>query len=95
MSKKTVSQISKNYNWSQDYELLCDLMEKESIVCKVRYDLVMADEIYDCAHTLFNGIWAKYAISARGICYVSNKDRKEFIDWCKRYNVSFLVPADE
>ena len=90
MNRKTVNQISKNYNWSQDYELLCDLMAKESIVCKVRY--FDDKEIYDCAHTLFNGMWAKYAISSRGTCYVSRNDRKEFIDRCKRYDVSFLVP---
>ena len=89
MSKKTVSQISKNYNWSQDYELLCDLMEKESIVCKVQ--CLHDKEIYDCANTLYNGM-AKYAISACGICYVTGNDRKEFINSCKRYDVSFLVP---
>lgn len=84
-----IHELSVNYNWSQDYPLLVELMEKESIVCKVKY----RPDIFDTAHSLCNGMWAKYAISARGTCYVSADDKEEFIQLCKDDEVSFLVPS--
>ncbi len=86
----TIHELAK-YNTSSDYEKLADLMQKESIICIVRYR-----ECRDPAQTLYSpcdegGTWQ---ISSRGIGHVYAFNRAEFIEQCTERNVEFIEPPE-
>ena len=93
----TIHEVS-GYETSRDYEWLADQMPKRSVVCIVNYRGFDrdAEPLRDIAKTIWNpsshkgedGIWQ---LSARGICYIYESTRAEFIKACKGGDVEILV----
>jgi len=80
------------YETSRDYERLADLMHKQSIVCIVDY----GKDCRDVAQTLWTesrsgaGTWQ---VTVRGVGYIHEFSRSEFIASCHAANLEFLVPT--
>lgn len=96
LSWRTPSPI---YAWSQDYASLLDAMVNGAVMATCLYDTRRdGTKIFDACFMLRRPISYKhveFVASARGIEYFSARDAGEFMDLCKKYEVSFLDPKSE
>lgn len=76
--------------FSTRYSHLVDLMQKESVICFVDYG---DRPCRDIAKTAYDSTGKIFEIRARGIGYLWAESPQEFIEQCRKYNVSFLPPS--
>lgn len=75
-----------NYPMSEDYELLFELAQNQSVVCEVSYH----GKYKDVAQTLFTEDWFEMGI--RGLAYFTETTKDDFIKQCRESKVRFIVP---
>lgn len=87
------------YKTSSDYELLVKLMNEQIVVCEVDYNWRDGSApTRDIAKAIYNNYGYEgddemlYSISSRGISYITEDDKQQFINKCKRFNVKFMLP---
>lgn len=88
--------LEHNYETSQDYELLYELMQTQRIICLV--EPIHYEGCVDVADTSpeFNKDFI--SIGARGVSYLTAHNyngenvKDKFIEQCKKLNLKFLPP---
>ena len=75
------------YRTSKDYKKLYQRMQKTSLVCIVDYDTHGGSR--DVARTIWYNDMA--SVSARGVCYVSAIDEKQFVEQCEKTNLKWIL----
>ena len=82
------------YKFSNDYEQLWWLAQKQSVACRVTYSdnffPAEVDLCQDICQTIFSSLGV--SVSVRGCSYISAETLKEFIVQCKRSNLEWIVP---
>jgi hypothetical protein len=80
------------YKTSKDYELLCELMKKASIICIVNYP--KNNGMKESAIASYGGSPLGYRILARGNTYIGEGSKQAFTKACLKYNVEFIEPTE-
>lgn len=78
-------------SFSDDYEWLVELMQKQSVVCVVDFNFPDSSDhppSRDIAKTSYDA--GSLQVGARGIGYLWAETKEEFIEQCKRRNLKFL-----
>jgi hypothetical protein len=87
------------YKTSKDYELLCELMKKASVICIV--DCTKCFDSQGVARDVARTSYLKpsclteiYAILSRDVDYFWAENKDWFIRQCIKYNVEFIEPTE-
>lgn len=88
-----MNDIEELYQTSDDYELLADLMEKFPVVCIVSYH--GCKEVASTAFLTFGKYPSEWRIKFKGFTYIWARDRKRFINECRKRKVRFIPPTKE
>ncbi|RJP48775.1 MAG: hypothetical protein C4586_08670 [Anaerolineaceae bacterium] len=86
-----------DYSMSEDYELLWDLAQKQSVVCEVDYDSRNNDPskpIRDIAATRSHKHRDEIVVEVevRGYGYIYATDKEDFLMQCRRSRLKFILP---
>jgi hypothetical protein len=78
---------------SKDYNLLCELIKTQAVICVVNYDfngngMIIRDPAI--CHMLDGSL--KYQVYGRGITFIYEKDGDGFVKACQRLNLAFYDP---
>lgn len=81
----------KGYAGAKDYAVLAELSKKSSIICIFDYESGR-----DVARTQYmsKGVEEYWSVSSRGMCYISEFSREEFIKQCIKAHLVFLDPGE-
>jgi hypothetical protein len=80
------------YKTSKNYELLCELIKKASIICIVNYP--KNNGMRESAIASYEGSPLGYRILARGNTYIGEGSKQAFVKACLKYNVEFIEPPE-
>ena len=86
---------------SNNYEMLFELIKTQRVICYVDYNrfsqhrIIGDDEpIWDICEAQFRTDGDSfYELLSRGHCYFYTKSKDKFIEKCKKYQVSFVLPT--
>jgi hypothetical protein len=88
--------LSLNYDFSEDYEMLFELLHNQIIVCFVDYNAFEKENeekepLYDvCITQRYKPQEGSINIGARGIGYIAAINKEEFIQQCKKRKLKFI-----
>lgn len=90
--------LSLNYKFSEDYELLYKLLQKQIIVCFIDYNSY--DKKYENQEPLYDVCTTQrhkpkegwINISSRGHGYLTARNKEEFIEECKLRKLKYIPP---